>query len=639
MNLESQVALMTIRSQPKTIFERLLQNEELLAFVDLVGGEYPGLGIFDHSQVIAALQTIHTEGNPVSVRTKEGKECRLERLPEGIKATPIENESAGRLVSEFEFLDPLPEIRLKAFAEILSNAHPWFPSASHWQSVLEIRPLSETELTRLVAEIHSCPSHFLGVLQKKWWQGQITAQDLVPTSIFYYQSLLGPLPEEHNVDSYICDVIKPHLKEIVERNLGVGLEFFLPAYLRDDLSPFSLLTGISDEAVYDAILKFSKQDNPFVLLGVLDIAARRKTEDARFKEVAAETVLRLVHQSLVGKDGLDFYELMPPLVRFCFRQLSVYEALNGTPPYWRWLAAFVHTHLLMNVIRTRPLDPAAFSSWCESHVNDRMIYKQLIDMQQEPMWTADSLTSATLRAEIIGRMMNLGISMQHQGGSFPHWDLVQKEVATLSEQGALIFAMCPGPLEGHFRRKCCDISPPIDAAEVVELFNEISTDLEAAPYGDTWFRLTAITRIFLFNPELAGKLENVVRHLEFTIDEECRQSFFKAVSAAGFIAAAQPDESLAEAVAATLVREAAKFIADTDAETGFRLLLIASAAFLDRATWLDWIGQKVTDYVYSLPKGVPCAQLHRSLQEFKTLFPVKEWRFGRASKIVAAALQ
>lgn len=639
MNLESQVALLTIRSQPKTILDRLLRNEDLLAVVDLVGGEYLGLGVFDHREVIAALQKIHAEGRPVSVRMKEGKECRLERLPEGIKATPVDDENTGRIISEFAFVDPLPEVRLNALDEIVSDSPPWFPSANHWQPILELRPLSEAELTQLVAEIQSSPTYFLATLQEKWRRGQITAQDLVPSSKFYYKSLLGPLPEGHSVDSYLGEVLKPHLKQLVERDLSIGLEFCLPAFLRDDLSPFSLLDGIADEVVLDTISNFMQQDNPFVLLGVLDVAVRRSPGDARFEEVASETVQRLGQQSLVGKDGLDSYELMPPLVRLCYRQISVEEALYRTPPYWRWLAAFVHAHFLMNAIRTRPLDVASFSSWCDNHVTGRMIAKQLIDMQQEPMWTVDSLTPATLRAEIVGRMLNLGTSMQHQGGSVPHWDMVQREAVALKEQGALIYTMCPGPLEGHLRRKSGGGSPTTDTPEVAEIFDEIATDLETAPVGDAWFRLAAVTRIFLFDPELLGKIESVVRHLEFQSDEKYRQSFFNAVAGAGFIAAAQPDETIADAVAATLTREAAKFNTDTDAETGYRLLLIASSAFLDRSRWLDWLAQKMTDYAYSLPKGAPCAQLHESLQVLKTLFPVKEWCFGRASKFASAALR
>lgn len=638
MNLESQVALLTIRSQPKTILDRLLRNEDLLAVVDLVGGEYPGLGVFDHCEIIAALQKIHTEGCSVSVRTKEGKECRLERMSEGIKATPIEDERAGRIVAEFEFLDPVPEVRLKALAEILSGSHPWFPSASNWQSILDARPLSEAELTQLIAEIHSSPTHFWATLQKKWRRGQITTQDLVPSSSFYYQSLIGPLPDGHNVDAYLHEVFKPHLSNLVERDFSIGLEFCLSAYLRDDLSPFSLLDGIADAEVIDAASNFLQQDSPFALLGILDIAVKRKLGDPRFEEVASETIRRLVQKTLVGKDGLDSYELMPPLVRLCYHSISVKEVLCGTPPYWRWLAAFVHAHFLLNIIRTKPLDVTSFSSWCDGNITNKMIAKQLIDMQQEPLWTAESLTPASLRAEIVGRLLNLGTAIQHQGGSVPLWDLVQREAETMKEQGSLIFTMCPGPLEGHLRRKSVNVPSATDAQDVAEIFSEIALELEAAPVGDAWSKLAALTRFFLFDSGLLGKIENVARYLEFQCEEENHQSFFNAIAGAAFIAATQPDETLADAVAATLAKEAANFNTNTDAETGYRLLLITSAAFSDRTKWLNWLGQKMTDYVYSLPKGAPCAQLHESLQVLKSLFPVKEWCFGRSTKLAAAAI-
>jgi hypothetical protein len=639
MSLQSRIALIGLRTQPESIIDQLLDNEEFRSFVNLGFGEYPGLGAFDHGDVAAALQVAWKENRPVTVRTKQGKECSVERTLDGIRAKLIgvKPESEARLVSEFRLFDPDPGIRLAGFHEISRACRPFIRALEYWHSVVEARPITELELGKLMNEISRTPGVVIDAVAKKWSRDNVNVLDIFPTSPDYYEKLVGPKPVGLSPDEYVAGVLRPHHSDLLKADAESALEYVMAASIRHDISCADLVKEFSDDAVWNALACMGQIDTPFALIGALEIALSRGA-DARFIDYAATAVERLAGRQLLGVDKQDAYQLMPPLVRLSLYWFATSKELHETAPYWRRLVAFVHCHFLLRTLRTKQIDPEQFSAWCDSHLTREMINADLLDVQREPMWRADELGALSLRAEVIGRLSLLISQADAKGLLVPNRRLIEGARSEMSAAELLPAWFC-GPLEGHSRRRLVQTAPNAAMKETIEGFGAVIADVRQNTLGNGWTKLSFHSHLYAFDDRMLLELTEVAQGMVLPEEAEKRVVFFSNLASAAYVAASQPHEPLGEAVAAVLMREAGKFQSIIDVEIGYRVLLMASAAICEREKWLQWLEQKLEAYSYAIPKGEACARIYDCLNALTVLFPIKDWRFGKARKLAAGAMR
>jgi len=125
--------------------------------------------------------------------------------------------------------------------------------------------------------------------------------------------------------------------------------------------------------------------------------------------------------------------------------------------------------------------------------------------------------------------------------------------------------------------------------------------------------------------------------IEFT--NALSSEYFSKLSGLAYIAASQPREGLADAIAEVLIVDAEKYLGSHDIEQAYRILLIASAAYIDRGKSLDWITNKLIAFSFAVQRGEPAATLYDNLQLTRKLTPMADWRLGKASKLAAAAMR
>ena len=153
MSLKSQVTRILINGLPETIIDRLSHHEPFVNFANFNSVRYSDFGVFDHEQVLSKLQSTYESDKPVVLVNTDGTEFKLERLEDGLQVTPMQGGPPGRLVPEFQFLDPKADVRLKALRETATECLPSLISESRWRSILAKRVLSEFELAQLVSDI------------------------------------------------------------------------------------------------------------------------------------------------------------------------------------------------------------------------------------------------------------------------------------------------------------------------------------------------------------------------------------------------------------------------------------------------------------------------------------------------------
>ena len=484
MNLERFVALSVVEMQPETIKSRLLTDKKFLSHANIRVGTYAGIGEFVHEEIVAVLETARETQGLVTVHTKNGKSVQLERTPQGIKVYfSDKNEQAQTaLISDFSLLDPDPAVRINAFSLMQKEYWPALLGSDKWSTILESRPLAEAELDLLFEVADTCPKHVYKAIEQKWRTGSINVLDLIPSSIPYYECLVGPLSSDFEVEQWITQQLLPYHRLLLDNDLVSGLAFALPAFLRNDITVNNITAHHSDDDMWDALQEIGQIDTPFALLGVLQIALPRSS-DERFKTLAAAVIERLCAPELIGRDGIDTYKLMAPLLALCIRWISVQEDFLRIPPYWRRVASIVHCHFLLDILRSKKIDMERFPAWCIDSMTHEMIVAELLDMQKEPMWRPSELTPNSLRCEVLGRLIQIVIGAESNGIAVPNIELAYSVISNLGA-GVVMTQFC-GPLEAHLRRKTFSNSPVIMENHMKEFSNLIAC-LKEKPYGDEW---------------------------------------------------------------------------------------------------------------------------------------------------------
>ena len=238
-------------------------------------------------------------------------------------------------LQELAVLSPDRETKRKAFGSLVKRIGATGPDClyslrdrpSHDLNDREIAGLL-TELTHGVATVHSR-------LYEKLSQGlSLTADDIVPKHVSYYESFGGPNPGLHDAEAYYREILIPYRQGILKNNVQAGLDICLLGALRDDLAPGQWLTEYHDDVVWDAMAACHARDNPFSLLGALDIALYRQT-DARFAEFAAEAVRSLSSEQCGDRDDLDSCALFCVLVKFVANRINLLENGAKYPGHWK----------------------------------------------------------------------------------------------------------------------------------------------------------------------------------------------------------------------------------------------------------------------------------------------------------------
>lgn len=638
MSLKSEITKIILKSFPETLLDRLSENEAFVTSTDLTSIRYSDLGTFDHEQVLAVLRSAHEGECAVTLVNDDGVEFELERLDEGVRVAPLGSEQTGRFVPELQFLDPVVDVRLNALEETIAACQPLLISESHWQSILAERVLSENELAQLVSDIRQSPSEFIAGLAQKWRSGNINSDDLFPKSLSYYEALVGPCPTGQNAESYINDVLVPHQKQLINRSLDIGLRYILPANIDRRMSLSELVAEQSSDALLEALTAYTHSENPFVIVGVLEIALSRHNDHERFGEVAEEIANRLVEGSLSEEGGSNYYKLAASLIHTCLGWISVEEEFWGVPPYWRRLAAFTHAHFLFDVLTSRVIDVKAFSEWLDSIRTPGMFTMDLLDMQKEPMWSSSHLSPVRLKSEITGRLVTIDEFVKAGKIEISNWPSIDAIMDELRKCGGLLLIFSPGPMEGDQRPGKAGGSKSCSIESMGGAFKKVLSDIEKNSTSHLWGNLSLASMRQHFDPALLDSVVQLVSRISMKDAGEDRSAFFDGLVSAAYIVATQSCELGAEAVVTSLLREADTFQEAHEAGSGYNIILIASAAFVDNEKSREWLALKMADYAFSTPKGSACNQLYLQLEMLQVFFPISERCFGRARKFASSAL-
>lgn len=615
----------------------LLDDQEFAAFAELSILAYGDFGSFHHQDIVSALEKARNAAGKADLAARNGRRFVLSRLPDGKGATLSEDGAEGHVISEFGLLDPERENRLKALAIVEEKCWPSLPSAAMWRSVLMARPLGETELARLIADVREMPSQFLAALEGEWKSGaQMGAEDFFPTSFAYYSALAGPPPDGKAMDDWMAGTLVPDLRRGIERSVADGLRWALALNVDSRLSPEKLVGEISDQELLLALGDLVQTASPFVLLGVLEVALARAASDGKFAVLASDALDRLFGKKSKTNGIEASWRLLPALVKAGLGRFVAGCELWGQPAFWRRLAAHAHANLLVELLDTPGPDVDRFVDWIGSLEVEGDFTAHILDLREEPLWRAWDMSPRQIRASVLARLILVRGPIDEMGLGA----MLDSAVVAMEAEYGQLDAERPGPMVSMGTRMA-DIPGRgrTDEESVSEFFLQAASDLELDPSGEAWKGLSVACRLLQFDGGLLDRLARVVGRVAPVDGEEGSKRFLETLFLAADIAATQPDEMIARKVAEALLGAAVRFSGEVDVVTGLRVLVVASGAITERDRGMKWLAERISEYAFTIPRGLPCRRLLFELDTMQALVPIRDRCFGKARKIAAAGVE
>ncbi|SNX58878.1 hypothetical protein SAMN06296273_0341 [Nitrosomonas ureae] len=629
---------MLIKKLPGTIIRKLINNEEFSSFSQLRLISYKEIGSFHYESILVALERIQKRGKRVSIFTKDSKHFFLVRSPEGIRIVNAENEDDSRLIHDLAFLYPDKDIRLEALNYVIKQCWPSLPSRSYWLRILADRPLSETEFFQLISDISENPGRFKSTMKNSWHcGGEIDVATFFPSSFIYYEALIGSSSEGMSAEDWIDSILIPKLEQHIDLSLSDGLRCALALNIDLKLSPVKLVSDIPASELLVALSALVETHSPLILLGIIEIAIFHLDSDAKFLELASEALERLLGKKSEESGIIYAWIMMPSIVKTGLSRMSVDEKFWHYPPYWRGLAAFAHANILIETLEMDSKEAVDdFTGWLDNLITPKEVSATLLDMRKEPMWRFWDMTSLNLKDMIVGRLMLIKNWRVKSGLMFTNSHLVDSAIEDLDGEGSLLSIRRFSPLQDKRRIESMDSIEKIDSDLVTEFFSDIIDELGREPTGVVWKKLVVACRVQCFDSNLFDNLIKRVGNL--TLEKKEKERFFNTLESAAEIAAVQRCKALADAVTHALVKAAGKFSTALDAKIGYYIILMSSGAIIDDSDWTEWIGKKMSEYAFSVPKGEACQQLLANLDDLSSLMKLKVRCLGRARKLAVSGI-
>jgi hypothetical protein len=535
-------------------------------------------------------------------------------------------------LNEFLILSPHPEERRHAIDSLLHYMGPTVPDFSALRTASCERALNDQEAEELLYEAMTGVNARQQKMIRALHLHESTLGDLVPDSLAYYERYCGPNPGNAEPEIYLQTQLPAYRKEMLRRDLARGLDICLYGSLRDDLSPGQWTDHINDDDLWNVLLKCNPNRDPFSLLGALDIALYRQ-KDERYRNFADEAVIKLVCKNFLRPDGIDAYDLLPPLAELVLNRITTIEGGTLRAPYWKRMCAWMQALFIACQTLKYSLEFEPFKEWITSQVTLAGFYAKILDLRLEPAYQPAAISDIALRQEIVGRLAALQLRHKNEGRETPKADEIDAAILRLTSppNGLPWSCSLPGPLEGHQDRK--PLSLPVE--QINEIAGRIDTDMEESMLS----MLAHISQIFKLDVTLlesARKLAQNINHIG--IGEKDRLQRLGRLTDSCAVASAHRDIGLANTIGNKITSFAQEATSEQQVAAILRGILFAGAAFQDEDAWAEWLEEQLTTIAATVPPGDMSRVFLDHLKELKKVIKIDLCIHTRSEALSSAAI-
>ncbi len=617
--------------QPRAVRSRLMKSERFQARAGLPGKwvMLNTIGVVAAEDLFSAARDVISAGASREIVTAGGVRASLSLEQDAVTVSSADNQ--GRVsLKALMALSSRPEQRLATLKDMKDWLGPTGKKVAALIISAEDRSLRDDEMLDILEDLRCSIARWHEKLGAAIATANLGLAEIAPHDLSYYEKLGGPHPESRGPEEYIQEVLVPYRRDLVTAEPKRGLELCLLGCLRDDLALSGALGGVTDSDLWQIIGPLRTAEDPFTLLGVLEIAISRSS-DSRFLGMAEEVAGRLGSLELRRADGTDVYEIMPPIAAAILRRLNTCENGIKRPPYWRRFAAWVQAGVMIRMLEQSKIEGEPFIKWLDQAGPSAGQMRSLVDLRLEPMWSAFEMTPNRLRGEVLGRLFGLLSRWEHSGASLPESIRIAFERDLSSQPEALFEACMPGPLEGHRRSG----SSRLLEGNLIEATRVWVGRLEGPQCRQAWAFLGQVAQALPFEDTVLAKMGMQVREARIAEEPGEGEISFDDLGWAGMIAAAHRDRQLGDAVGQRCVAEAEKVRSAETATAFLHSLLIAAASCPEQGQWRSWVESNLFDLAARLPFGQPNRTLSKWLEDLKIVMPMEDDVWSKAESMAA----
>ncbi len=213
----------------------------------------------------------------------------------------------------------------------------------------------------------------------------------------------------------------------------------------------------------------------------------------------------------------------------------------------------------------------------------------------------------------------------------PGSESIGEAIARLTEQGSLGWTM-PGPLDGHYRPAETGMNRLSE--DDIERFAE---DLANGSDASILSTLAYLSQRYDLGEKLLKQMLEKIQRRALPREETGFNERIGRLIDAGFIASAQRNEGLTNAIASTVVTMAHQAHSSSETAKILQALLTAGAAFQREDAWAEWLERQLADVAGRLPGDEPSKTLYAHLQELKKVLKLNLGIHVRAEALASAA--
>lgn len=477
-----------------------------------------------------------------------------------------------------------------------------------WGAVLSVLTISDDDVSDLLLDLEQSPRHIEALLRQEFQGALNKISTLVPDNIRYYERLVGKYCGSKNIDEY-CKV---ELKEYFDSRIKSGVidNDFLICIHKSISAVVS--NSLVDEVSYQSTANRAIETcHPILLISCLEVGIMK------FKDSSA-AIIKKLFEGISSAKTLDNLRLFCSMAVFVDGELARLQIFQGVPPFYRRLASFAQSALIVKVGLEEGVAFDKVEQWAFQQRGLYFFCQSIVDLIEEPRWLPMYLTAEQFINELYGRANNIC----QEANTSQVVEYLKKELMLGSRLN--LHSFLPGPLEGNSAPAV--VPDAISNLLAKHISGEASFEsykvlMNSAPFwkiGDEYL-------------ERAVSLLESAQHKLAAVND--KDSVYQVLNGLAQVACMTRSKKLAASV--TILSRLYRDYIDVDSEPENYLAIgfVAGAAFEDKNGWAEYIGQWCTELAYLPISEDSVERMERMLERLCILEPYLYYTCSKALDI------
>jgi len=360
--------------------------------------------------------------------------AKLSRSKDGSVKLLLSNN--GYSFSDADLLSRNKSQRLRALRRVLIERLLSAPDERRWRAVMKKRGLSDREYVELMTQLGLTPED----VKRRLAQPQrISFGTLVPDSVEYFESLVGPRSHDTEIAAYISGPLRSYRSEMLTRSAKLGLRRIAYSGIAFSLIPSDELKKIDIGAVEGLL----EAEDPFSLLFGLQIAAQRVSANKRYVGLGVKFLDKLFKDQECLESRCTLFCACAVVAVVKARALFNEQE---TPLHWFRLAALTHAGVLTDALRDMR-KPKGFLDWVTREIGPEYLWHGIVDRADAPRWVPEWISAKHIEAELIGQAA-IAVGLVPAAKRPAKWvKAVKVQLDRLQKEKRALWAFLPGPMD------------------------------------------------------------------------------------------------------------------------------------------------------------------------------------------------